>query len=161
MTTAIEIPVVTSPAPANYPFAVQIKNAGKDFCTHDTAVTLAAAKEVAQELVGKGLEVRIEHSTGGIEKTTILPKWQQLAGKDDRPHRIALWSGKNPPPKVGERVVIGMNSIGPGTVTGYAVMDGYLGVLVQVDEATRPDWHKRQNPGNPPALAFGIELKAN
>jgi hypothetical protein len=37
-------------------------------------------------------------------------------------------------------------------------MGDYLGVMVRLDEATRPDWHKKQNPENQPALAFGAEI---
>jgi hypothetical protein len=153
------IPVVTNKQPANFPFAVQGQNT-ENWSTAENAVTLDAAMEAAHALAAKypKLPVRIEHSQGGPVIVHSLPVFKRREG-DERPYRHALWSGAGEPPAVGSRVIVRINGIGPGTVTGYAVEGGYLGVMVQADEATRPDWHKKQNPSNGPAIVFGAELK--
>lgn len=155
------IPVVTINQPSNFPFSVQAQNT-ENWSSTENVVTLAAAIESAQALAAKypKLMVRIQHSTGGPSVVDQLPVFKRLVG-DERPYRNALWSGTGEPPAKGARVTVKINGIGPGTVTGYAVEEGYLGVIVQVDDATRPEWHKKQNPSNGPALVFGAELKAN
>lgn len=164
MTTqeAATIPVVTNTARANYPFAVQIK-ATENWGTHDATVTLAAARETAIELQARypALPLRIEHCTGGLQQVQLLPKFKRLERRDEVPHRTALWSGVGEPPQIGSRVEISINGIGPGTVKAYAVSDGYLGVMVEADEATRPEWHKQQNPVNGAFLTFGAELRTS
>ena len=60
-------------------------------------------------------------------------------------------------PKIGARVKIRMSHLGPGTVVGYFVEHGWLGVKVRLD--VPPDWHKEQHPGDPHALVFGAELE--
>ncbi len=154
-----QIEVVKSAVPANYPFVVQIKNT-EHWGTHDSAVTLAAAQESAQALLDKypKLPVRIQHCTGGISVVSLVPKWQRQSVRGEVPHRTALWTGAGDPPRYGSKVNIRLNGIGPGVVTGYAVQDGYLGVMVRANEATRPAWHKKSNPDNNPGLTFGIEL---
>lgn len=154
------IPVVTTKTPANYPFSVQLKNT-ENWGTHDATVTLEAAQEVAKALLAMypGLPVRIEHNNGGLQQVQFVPKFKRLERKNERPYRTALWSGVGDPPELGARVEIGVNGIGPGTVEGYAVSDGYLGLMVRADEATRPDWHRAQNPANGAFLTFGAELK--
>ena len=54
-----------------------------------------------------------------------------------------------------------LNRLGPGTVTAYAVHDGYPGVMVRLADASRPDWHRQHNPDNAPSLVFGGELAAS
>lgn len=156
--TASTIPVVKTNHPANYPFSIQIKNT-KNWGTHDTTVTLAAAMEAASALQEKypTLPIRIEHNAGGLKLVDTPPKWVYNTPKVP-PHRTALWSGVGDPPKVGTTVGVRMNGLGTAKVMGYAVHDGYLGVMVRIDEATRPDWHKKQNPDNPVAILFGAEL---
>lgn len=153
------IPVVRSSDKANYPYLVQTGNTAH-WNTTGSAVTLEAAQELAQDLQQRypRLPVRIQHCTGGMLATDQLPKYQRRTSKDERPHRMALWTGADEPPALLSRVEIRINGIGPGTVTGYAVCDGYLGVMVRADEATRPDWHKSQNPQNEPGIVFGVEL---
>jgi hypothetical protein len=155
------IPVVTSKTQANFPFCVQTQPT-ENWGTVETAVTLDAAMEAARALAAKypALPVRIEHCQGGPKVVDMLPVFKHREGSE-RPYRHALWTGKGEPPALGARVTITINAIGPGTVTGYAVEGGYLGVMVRADEATRPAWHKQNNPENRPGLAFGPELKAD
>jgi hypothetical protein len=77
----------------------------------------------------------------------------------------AIWSGKSPIPKIGEQVKINFNQFGTGKVVDYFVETGekqdgtkvkYQGVRVVLD--VQPDWHKKQAPGQPWAMVFGIEL---
>jgi hypothetical protein len=56
------------------------------------------------------------------------------------------WSGKTAPPAVGDRVYMRINSIGWGTVQGYAESHGYLGLLVKPENP--PDWFVRQQKAN-------------
>lgn len=156
--TSSSIPVVTSAEKANYPFIVQCKNT-ENWSSHSAAVSLAAALEDAAELQARypRLPVRVEHCTGGFKVVTQLPLWKKMAPKE-QPLRDALWSGDQPPPAVGSEVRIRLNNIGAAKVVGYAVVDGYLGLMTVASEHTRPDWHKKQNPDNAPALAFGCEI---
>jgi hypothetical protein len=153
------IPVVKCNQPANFPFCAQVQ-ATENWSTVESAVTLEAAMEAAKALVVKypKLPVRVEHSTGGPSPVHFLPVFKRREGSE-KPYRHALWSGVGEPPAVGARVTLTINNLGPATVTGYAVEGGYLGVMVKIDEATRPAWHKKQNPENQPSLAFGAELK--
>lgn len=82
-----------------------------------------------------------------------LPPYQ-LAVWLDEPRRVepaapgkALWSRADgaPPPAIGDRIRVTMNSCGPAIVTGYFVQDGWLGVRCTLLDP--PDWHKRQNNG--------------
>lgn len=154
------IPVVKSSATANYPFSVQYQST-ENWGTKSAAVTLEAAMEVAKALLAQypTLPVRIQHNEGGVIPTTILPKFEIRTKNDQKPYLDALWSGVTQPPAVGTPVQVTVNGIGPGVVTGYAVEGGWLGVMVQADEATRPAWHKEQNPTNAPSLVFGMEMK--
>jgi hypothetical protein len=76
-----------------------------------------------------------------------------IAGTDDR------WSGDIEVPEVGDRVVVAVNRIGPGTVVGYCVMDNWIGVIVDVDDP--PPWlvesHKRYDMDL--SVAYGIEVR--
>jgi len=69
------------------------------------------------------------------------------------------WSGENDPPAIGAKVTIYMNKFGTGTVTGYFVEYGWLGVLVKLDSP--PKWYFEQNDGKIPLVAhfFGIDLE--
>lgn len=153
------IPVVKSAAQSNFPFIVQGKNT-ENWSSHSASVTLEAAMEDAHALAKKhpGLPVRIEHLEGGPLPTPQLPLFTHRVGIQ-RPFRGALWAGVGEPPGLGEKVFVRVNDLGYGTVTGYAVQGGYLAVMMQADEATRPAWHRAQNPDNIPALAFGTELR--
>ncbi|MDD5510469.1 MAG: hypothetical protein PHI12_06655 [Dehalococcoidales bacterium] len=67
-----------------------------------------------------------------------------------------MWSGKKPLPKIGDKVTINFNQLGTGIVESYFIEDEWLGVRVRLDN--EPEWHKKQNPGRPYALVFGLEL---
>ena len=75
------------------------------------------------------------------------------------------WSGDKAtppmpePPAIGARVFANVNDLGPGTVTGYFIEAGYLGLYVKLDPATRPAWHKKQNPDRDYCMIFGIETR--
>lgn len=52
------------------------------------------------------------------------------------------WSGKMPLPKIGDRIEIIMNRIGPGVVKGYFSEAGFLGVMTSADNP--PEWLRKQ-----------------
>lgn len=87
-----------------------------------------------------------------------LPPWKQREFRGEIPSTLPLWSGQADPPAIGARVHVRINSLGFGTVTAYAVHEGYLGVMVRIDESNRPDWHRQQNPENLPGLLYGAEI---
>lgn len=153
-----EIPVVSEDSAANYPYVVETLNTS-NWNTSAAMVTLEAAQEHAQGLHQQypQLPVRIKHCCGGFVITHQLPHWKPCE-KDEKPYAVALWSGRGEPPDIGSNVNIRINSIGAGTVTGYTVYKGYLGVMVKAEESSRPSWHRAQNPDNQPALVFGAEL---
>lgn len=93
--------------------------------------------------------------------TSTLPHWKRRESCGETPGLTPLWTGPADPPAIGDEVNVRLNQLGPGTVTAYAVHEGYLGVMVRLDDASRPDWHRQQNPANLPSLAFGAEIAYN
>jgi hypothetical protein len=95
---------------------------------------------------------------------TTLPDYQIArfdGGKfvDDGTNR-PRWGRQATPPAVGARVRITMNRLGAGIVTGYFVEANWLGLLVQLDNETRPEWHRQQNGPHPgPSHIFGPEFE--
>jgi hypothetical protein len=87
--------------------------------------------------------------------TSKCPEW--APNSKDAPEGKAKWSGKGEPPKLGSRVVVTMNGLGPGEVRGFFVQGGYLGIGVKLDSP--PHWYKYQNKGNPIARVFGAEVR--
>jgi len=67
------------------------------------------------------------------------------------------WSGKAPPPAIGEKVTVSMNGLGEATVVGYFTKEGWLGLLTKLDNP--PDWYVKQNGGNKVGHIFGAECK--
>ena len=69
------------------------------------------------------------------------------------------WSGKTQPPELGASVHVTMNNLGPGTIKGYFIEEGWLGVLIELRNP--PDWWKKQNAKEPQrqAYIFGTELR--
>jgi hypothetical protein len=65
-------------------------------------------------------------------------------------HRIYLdasgarmkWSAKFDIPKIGQRIYINMNGIGPAIVKGYFESEGYVGVMTKATKP--PKWLRRQ-----------------
>jgi hypothetical protein len=66
------------------------------------------------------------------------------------------WSNAQYPPSIGDRVNVTMNGFGMGTVIDYFLLEGWLGIKVNVDK--QPDWHKKQGSTNPISV-FGIEVE--
>ncbi len=96
---------------------------------------------------------------------TDLPAWTQAVWRHDADGGNYMvvndadpfkWSGKEPPPAIGDRVHTRMNRLGWGTVLRYFVEYGWLGVLVALDAP--PEWYTKQNKGNPAAHIFGVDL---
>ncbi len=89
-----------------------------------------------------------------------LPEWKQ---HDETPVAIGAelprWSGSSPPPAIGERVNLFINSFGPATVVSYFVEHGFLGIECKLDKV--PDWLERQCERAgilPRPKVFGAEL---
>jgi hypothetical protein len=84
----------------------------------------------------------------------VAPVWDH--GKVMNPDAVK-WSHAEPPPPIGARIVVTMNKCGPAVVTGYFVEDGWLGL--RCDLTDPPEWHVKQNKGNPAGCVFGPEFK--
>ena len=86
------------------------------------------------------------------------PIWDNVNGERELINEADpyKWSGNNAPPAIGTHVKIYMNKLGTGTVVGYFAEYGWLGVKVKLDKP--PAWWRKQNPGNPDALLFGLDL---
>lgn len=71
------------------------------------------------------------------------------------------WSGKNPVPKIGDKVRINFNQLGSGVVRSYFFEHGYLGILVKLDNP--PEWKRKQHPPGSKyhgvAHVFGAEIE--
>jgi hypothetical protein len=67
------------------------------------------------------------------------------------------WSGAYAVPEIGERVTISFNGLGAGKVVGYKVVEGWLGVFIQLEK--NPEWRAKQGQSlSVPAFVFGAEL---
>lgn len=92
-----------------------------------------------------------------------LPPWAPMADWGDVIVKEVegaplAWSGEVlPPPAIGEEIYIAMNKLGFGRVVGYAAVDGYLGVRVNLREP--PAWYVKQNGPGAIGLAYGAELR--
>ena len=81
------------------------------------------------------------------------------------PGESPRWSGKGElalPPAIGSRVVVRMNSYGPGEVVSYFTESGFLGVEVRVDKL--PTWAVEQRKRHKmsltePVMVFGTEIE--
>lgn len=67
------------------------------------------------------------------------------------------WSKDEPPPEIGTRIRVTINNCGPAVVTGYFTQDGWLGIICDLTDP--PDWHVKQNKGNPRGHVFGPEFE--
>jgi len=85
---------------------------------------------------------------------TYCPAW--CRNDDTAVDGIAKWSGKKPPPFMGDVIRVIINNLGGAVVKGYVVKHGYLGLGVQL--LTPPKWYTEQNEGNPIATVFGMEI---
>ncbi|SIR02951.1 hypothetical protein [Marinobacterium stanieri] len=43
------------------------------------------------------------------------------------------WTGRDPVPRIHERVCVRVNGLGPGIVVGYQIDNGYLALIISVD----------------------------
>lgn len=153
-----KIIVEKSTEPANYPFVVVVRNT-ENWNSEASFVSMAAAESKLLEIQKQfpGLPSKIIHHIGGLVVVGAAPVYRK-ANPGEEPYDVALWTGCVDVPGFMQDVNIRLNGIGQATVVGYAVLDGYLGVMTKANEATRPEWHKRQNPNNEPGLTFGIEI---
>lgn len=153
--------VIEVPIDAVYPFEVGSR-VGQMFVVHDFSVTLLGAKEAAAAMRKKmpDADLAIRQFTGkGLGVTDHCPPWTPTV-KGVAPVKTAFWSNAGDPPVVGATVRVTLNNLGLGIVTGYAINDGFLALMVQLkDSEGRPDWHKASNPNNEPAIVFGNEFK--
>ena len=72
------------------------------------------------------------------------------------------WSGSEAIPKIGSKVHVAMNGLGPAIVKGYFVQEGWLGLKVSFTKP--PQWWLKQNKeaiekGDTLGHIFGAELK--
>lgn len=70
---------------------------------------------------------------------------------------IFLWANDKPPPPIGAEIVVTINNCGPAVVTGYFTQGPWLGLRTKLHNP--PDWHVKQNNGNPNGHTFGPEFK--
>lgn len=73
------------------------------------------------------------------------------------PHAKWVQDGFAAPPPIGTRVRVKINQLGTGTVQGYFIEHGWVGVHVLPD--VRPPWHLEANPGKNYYLVFGGEIE--
>lgn len=67
------------------------------------------------------------------------------------------WGSLAQPPAIGDKVTIGFNGLGTGTVESYFVEHSWLGVCVKLDKI--PDWKAKQCKTNADvALVFAPEI---
>lgn len=92
-----------------------------------------------------------------------LPPWQPNSATPAKAGDPAKWSGRGrlaTPPAIGTEVMVRMNDIGPGTVTGYFIEAGYLGMYVKPHEP--PAWWVKQvresKRARKDTMVFGAEL---
>ena len=152
------IPIVKLKSSAAFPFAVHGQQA-EAWCLFGTEVTLAAAIEKARALKREhpAMSLRIEHHAGKLLVTEQLPNWKRCSNGLP-PYDVPLWSGAGDPPTLGSTITVAINDIGPGLVTGYTVQEGWLAVMFQACEESRPLWHRKENPENRPFLLYGSEI---
>ncbi|UTC29799.1 hypothetical protein BAJUN_01690 [Bajunvirus bajun] len=70
---------------------------------------------------------------------------------------LPLWGLDVPVPAIGADIVVTINRCGLAYVTGYFVQDGWLGVLCTLRNP--PEWHVKQNKGDPKGHAFAPEFR--
>lgn len=102
-----------------------------------------------------------EHNTA---PTFEAPQWIDPGSASVRNPDATKWGGleKNgtaQPPKIGTKVYVTMNKLGPATVKGYFVEGGWLGILVKFSDP--PKWWREQNgsPAKSMGHIFGPEFR--
>lgn len=90
----------------------------------------------------------------------IVPAYVQSIWVDGRcvnKDAPVKWGGNVAPPPIGAEIVVMMNRCGPAIVTGYFIEGGWLGVRCTLTDP--PEWHVKQNKGDPDGFIFGPEFK--
>lgn len=67
------------------------------------------------------------------------------------------WTGSGSVPRIGDRVQTYLNNMGPGTVTGYFVEHGFLGVTISLERP--PEWFTAQSTTGSTGYFFGLDLE--
>lgn len=93
---------------------------------------------------------------------TAAPAFERIvAGPDGLPlpasSDLPRWGGKFDPPAIGETIRCTVNGLGLAVVTGYFTLEGFLGFICDLTDA--PEWHRKQNNGNPRGHLFGTEFE--
>lgn len=70
---------------------------------------------------------------------------------------VLLWANDAPPPAIGTEIVVKTNGCGPAVVTGYFSQGPWLGLKTKLHNP--PEWHVKQNKGNPNGHSFGPEFE--
>ncbi len=90
-----------------------------------------------------------------------VPEYEQAIwenGKCVNPDGVIKWGRAAAPPEIGARIFVTINNCGPAVVTGYFVEGGWLGLRCRL--LNPPEWHIKQNKGNPLGHVFGPEYRA-
>lgn len=91
----------------------------------------------------------------------VAPIWKEDEDGSNRHVTNAadgvLWSGPLPVPASGTKVDIKMNHLGTGTIVGYFVEHGWLGVKVKLD--TKAEWYPKGAKFDGFAFVFGAEIR--
>jgi hypothetical protein len=104
----------------------------------------------------------IEETPMTYAQMKTLPAWEPARWEDgkalDATPGTMRWSNPEPPPAIGEEIIIKMNNCGPAIVTGYFVEHGWLGVRCTLLDP--PEWHRKQNNGDATGgHIFGAEFR--
>jgi hypothetical protein len=85
-------------------------------------------------------EFLIERPTASGETVTSnAQKFAVYRTDDEEPLK---WSGSTPLPQIGDETRVTMNNIGPATVVGFFKEEGFVGVMVRLQDP--PAWLVRQ-----------------
>jgi len=82
------------------------------------------------------LTISNEREENGLPKESAYGRYLDAQGLPMK------WSGTMPLPAIGDRVYVRMNSIGWANVSGYAEVEGFLGLMVSPENP--PDWYVKQ-----------------
>ena len=109
-------------------------------------------------------EAPIYFDTLPVWRSSVAPALYPVGDPDG-----LSWSGVDgagralAPPAIGERVKVGVNGLGFGEVVGYWAQEGWLGVMVKLENPPAFYIENRKDRGDPldaPCHVFGAELRA-
>lgn len=98
-----------------------------------------------------------EHSYTELDTVPAYVAGEWVEGRLVNRDAPVKWGGKEPPPAIGDEIVVTINRCGPAVVTGYFVEDGWLGLKCRLHNP--PEWHVKQNKGDPNGHVFGPEWR--